>query len=151
MKISGIAKTASSYLNIKNAINLVVLFFCISISATGQHYKLLNLSEEQVRDEVRNYNSVIRDSSEHEFATTLIFKNKNNEVQLRLNFFGGKSYQVDCFSPKESLGSAIKAADKLYDRIGDNYWRDKDRKFEVRIFSTHDKVITSYNRGVSTY
>ncbi|GHA72223.1 hypothetical protein [Pontibacter akesuensis] len=151
MNIRGIAKTASIYFDIKYAILLVVLFFCITISANGQHYKLLNLSEKQVRDEVRNYHSVIRDSSEHEFATTLIFKDKNNEVQLRLNFFGGKSYQVECFSAKESFDSAIKTADKLYDKIGDNYWRDKDKKFEVRIFSIQDKVITSYNRGVSRY
>lgn len=151
MNIRGIAKTAPIYFNTKYATSLVILFFSISISASGQHYKLLNLSEKQVRDEVRNYHLVIRDSSEHEFTTTLIFKDKNNEVQLRLNFFGGKSYQVDYFSAKESLDSAIKTADKLYDKIGNNYWRDKDRKFEVRIFSTQDKVITSYNRGVSDY
>lgn len=144
-------KTILVDLKIKKTIPLVVMLFCISISANGQHYKLLNLSEKQVREAVRNYHTVIRDSSEHEFTTTLIFKNKNNDVKLLLNFFGGKSYQVDYFSPKDSLDSAIKIADKLYDRIGDNYWRDKGRIFEVRILSVQDKIIISYNRGVSNY
>jgi hypothetical protein len=151
MNFRGIAKTALNHSYIKSNITLVVMLLGISISAKGQHFKLLNLSEKQVIEEVKNYHSVGSDSSEHEFTTTLIFKNKNNDIQLRLNFFGGKSYQVDYFSPKNSLDSVITAADKLYDRIGDNYWRDKDRKFEVRIFDFQDKVITSYNRGVSDW
>ncbi|GGK62394.1 hypothetical protein ACD591_00170 [Rufibacter glacialis] len=135
----------------KRVITIMAFLFCVSFGATGQHHELLNLTEKQVRQKVKAYHSVTRDSSEHEFVPFLIFRNNKNEVELICTFFAGKCYMAQYYSLKETLDSAVKSADKQYDRIGNNYWRDRKGQFEVQIISTPDKVITMYNRGVSHY
>lgn len=135
----------------KGIILTIFLVLTITFNTQGQYSKLLNSSEKQIREKVKNYKFVIRDSSEHEFVPYLTFKNRKNEPELVFTFFFGKCYMIRHFTPKKSFNSAKRSADKLYDKIEEEYWRDKEKKFEVRISSLKDKVMTTYTRGVSNY
>jgi len=130
---------------------VIILLLFISLSSKAQYYKLLNLTEQQVREKVNEFPFVSRDSSKHEFVPFLTFKNKNNEVQLVCAFFANKCYLIYHYSKKELFESITSLADKSFNRISDNRWRSKDNTFEISISSLPDKVVTIFSSGISRY
>ena len=130
---------------------VITLLVSASLSARAQYHKLLNLTERQIKDKITEFPIVNRDSSEHEFIPYLTFKNKDNETQLVVYFFGNKCYQVKHFTPSTSFNSIMDSADKMFNRIGKGRWRSKENTFEVSIIDIPEKVVTIYSRGISTY
>lgn len=130
---------------------IIAFFLCASLSSKAQYFKLLNLTEKQVKAKVTEFPIVSRDSSEHEFVSYLTFRNKDSEIQMVTYFFGGNCYLIKEFKSLESLKLVINSADKLFNRNGENRWRSKDSTFEVSILKTPERIVTSYSRGISTY
>ncbi len=131
---------------------VITLLLFISLSSKAQYYKLLNLTEKQVREKVTEFPFVTRDSSKHEFVTYLTFKNKNNEIQLVCYFFfDSKCYLIYNYSKKESYESTVDWANKSFNQISENRWRSKDNTFEISIHSLPEKVATIFSRGISRY
>lgn len=128
---------------------VIVFFLMISISSKAQYYKLLNLTEKEVLKKIKKYPIIIRDSSKHEFVPFLVFKNKNNEWQLRCTFSNKKCYLVRHVSKKKSYKSAVKKADREFIRVRKDKWKSKENTFEVFIDDIDGKVYTTFSRGVS--
>ena len=127
----------------------VTLLIFISISSKAQYYKMLNLTEKQIREKITEFPIVTRDSSEHEFVPFLVFKNKNNETQLVCYFFSKKCYLIKRFTKLESFDSIVNLANKQFVKIGKERWKNKENTFEVSILVTPDKVVTHFSRGIS--
>lgn len=127
----------------------VTLLIFISLSSKAQYYKLLNLTEKQIREKITEFPIVTRDSSEHEFVPFLEFKNKNNETQLICVFFSKKCYLIKQFTKPESFDSIVNLANKQFVKIGKERWKNKENTFEVTMTAYPEKVITRFSWGIS--
>ena len=140
-----------SYIITLKRLLAISLLVSASLSSRAQYHKLLNQTEKQITDKITEFPIVNRDSSEHEFISYLTFKNKDNETQLVVYFFGNKCYMIKYFTPPISLNSIIDSADIMFNRLGKDRWRSKENTFEVSIINTPEKVVTIYSRGISRY
>lgn len=130
---------------------IVTILVCYSFNLKAQYYKLINLTEKQIKEKVVEFPIVIRDSSEHEFVPFLIFKNKDNEIKLAVYFFSNKCYLVKEFKSSNSINSIISSADLEFNKIAENRWRSKENTFEVSLLINPDQVMIEYIRGISSY
>ena len=130
---------------------IIFIIICCALKSEAQLYKLLNLTEQEVRKEVTKYHFV--DRREHDFNITLTFKNRAKEIEFYCVFYFGldKCGSVRSFESIKNLNKVKKKLDKQFTIIGSNRWRSKEGVFEVYININDDKMLISYSRGFSTY
>ena len=72
---------------LQKLVSLIFLVFSIHQVVNAQYSKLLRLTEKEVRQKVKEFPIVERDSSEHEMIPYLLFKNRKKELKLVCSFF----------------------------------------------------------------
>ena len=136
---------------LRKSVLLILLYFTMLQMLNGQYAKLLRLTEQEVREQVKEFPIVERDSSEHEMIPFLFFKNSQKESKLFCYFFyDRKCHLVRHITSPSTFKAAVKFANKNYIHVEDNKWISRDSMFTVRIDKFADKVVTSYSRGVDS-
>mgnify|MGYP003576896869 CR=1 FL=1 len=136
---------------LRKSVLLILLHFTILQMVNGQYAKLLRLTEQEVRQQVKQFPIVGRDSLEHEMIPYLFFKNSQKESKLFCYFFYDKKcHLVRHITSPSTFKAAVKFANKTYVLVEDNKWISRDSMFTVRIDKFADKVVTSYSRGVDS-
>jgi|GEM_PF-7057116 len=128
---------------------LLSFFFAIHEVGNAQYSKLLRLTEDEVRKQVKEFPIVERDSSEHEMIPYLLFKNRKKEVKLVCYFYyDRKCHLVIHTSSQSTFRGAVGFANKSYQRVSNDKWLSRDSTYTILINKFDDKVVTNYVRRI---
>lgn len=128
---------------------IISLLFGMHQIVKAQYGKLLRLTQDEVRQEVKGFPIVERDSLEHEMMPFLLFKKSKEEIELICYFFyDRKCHLVRHITSPSTFTDAVKVANESYHRVSNDQWISRDSTYTIHIDQFDKKVVTTYIRGV---